>query len=136
LSAVGVDFVMLAPSALPMASAEGAAHPRAWKDPLALALVEVLEPALAELELVTAGDWLALLLPVAVELLEPPPLLHAAAIITTTPPKTSRATLVRMPSKNTPIGQLGQRQLRRPDSSPWCRYEAGERVANPRAARG
>jgi hypothetical protein len=103
---------MVAPSALPMASAEGAVHPRALND--ALPLPETLEPELAELELVAAEDLLALLLTVVFELLEPPPLLQAASTITTTPPKTNRATLVPMPSQITPYGRLAQRNSTSP----------------------
>ena len=132
LSAVGVDFVMVAPSALPMASAEGAVQPRALND--ALPLPEALEPDLAELELVAAEDLLALLLTVVFELLELPPLLQAASTITTTPPNTNHATLVPMSSQITPHGRLAQRShgsRRHPRPSvvatPCCRRNSSSR---------
>ena len=63
---------MAAPNALPMSSAEGAAHPCAWNE--ALPLVETLEPEPVELVPAAAGSWLAPVLPVVLELFEPPPL--------------------------------------------------------------
>ena len=108
---------MVAPSALPMASAEGAVQPRALND--ALPLPEALEPALVEL-LVAAED---LLLTVVFELLEPPPLLQAASIITTTPPNTNRATLVPMSSQGTPYGRLTEWGAERSKMGSWQRAD-------------
>jgi hypothetical protein len=92
LSAVGVVFVMVAPNAWPMSSADGAEHPRAWKEALpeleALALPVVVDVEPPELEAADADDWVVLVLPVALELfavvlelfdVDPP---HADSVIT------------------------------------------------------
>jgi hypothetical protein len=99
---------MAAPNALPMSSAEGAAHPRAWNE--ALPLAAALEPEPVELELVAADCWLAPVLPVVLELFEPPPL-QAARIITTMPPIANPAALVPMGWEVTPLGQFAQRNI-------------------------
>jgi hypothetical protein len=102
---------MAAPNAPPMSSAEGAVHPRAWNE--APPLPEALEPEPAELELAAADCWLAPVLPVVLELLEPPPL-HAASIIMTTPPNASPAALVHTGWEVTSFGQFAQRNITSP----------------------
>ena len=98
--------MIAAPNAVPMSSAEGAAHPRAWNE--ALPLPVALEPDAAELEPEPVEDWLAPVLVVVLELLEPPPP-HAASIITIRPPTASPTDLVRMGGQVTPFGHFAQR---------------------------
>jgi hypothetical protein len=91
---------MVAPNAVPIASADGAAHPRGWNE--ALPLPEALKREPPELALVGADCRLAPVLPVVPELFELP-LLHAASTATTTLTTASPKTLVRMGRDVTPF---------------------------------
>src|SRR5689334_24551943 len=97
---------MAAPNAVPIASADGAVHPRAWK--VALLFPGAVEPEVV-VELAPPADvdcglgWV----PVVLELFEPL-LPHAASITTTMPDRTSRPALITMGGEVTTSGQCAQ----------------------------
>lgn len=96
LSEVGTVEVIAAPNAVPIASAEGAAHPRA-RNAAALPLPDAAVTAAEELDPVATEVWLAAVLAVLTEVfaLVDPPLLHAASTTATSPPSAAVATLRR-----------------------------------------
>ena len=96
---------MAAPNAEPIASADGAVHPRAWK--VALLFAGAVEPEVVEVpptaDVGCGLGWV----PVVLELFEPlPP--HAASDTTTTPDRASRTALITMGGDVTASGQYAQ----------------------------